>query len=495
MQLVNLNNSYFLKQNDTATQIKLGVLDYEGNPFPLDTATKVEVVIGVEEGRVLVKEASLLSGIGEIEFGLDEGDILPVGDNRLEVHIYTSNGEKHVVPSKGYYKLRVQKAIDDLDVQVTTYTLDYFLDQVNKITEGLPETIQEAQRLTEQMQMNLDEVTQLKVDAQEAARLSYEARDVANQIVDDMSTVKTDAENATANANLAATNAQNAAQVANDAAQVANQAADNANVAADNANLAAERANNEANYAKEQGDYAKSQAELINDILDQGSVVAVNGKTGNVTLTAEDVNAIPTSEKGVAGGVARLNEEGKVVDANGNEVEGKVKTVNGVAPDENGNIEVQAAASWDTLSDKPSTFPPSAHTHQFSEVVGLQDALNEKANNTDFTSLQQTVTSHSEKKATLAELGHVNHGVLTATLGTNWSGSNAPYTQTISVNEILTTDSPIIDVVMSGIYSTDESRIEAWGYIYRAVTADGSITFYATEIPQIEIPIKIKVVR
>ena len=289
MQLVNLNNSYFLKQNDTATQIKLGVLDYEGNPFPLDTAEKVEVVIGVEEGRVLVKEASLLSGIGEIEFGLDEGDIIPVGDNRLEVHIYTSNGEKHVVPSKGYYKLRVQEAIDDLDVQVTTYTLDYFLDQVNKITEGLPETIQEAQRLSEQMQMDLDEVAQLKTDAQEAANLSHEARDVANQIIDDMTTVKADAEKATTDANLAATNATNAAN--------------NANEAADNANLAAEHANNEGDYAKlqgdyakAQGDYAKAQAELIDDVLDQGPVVAVNGKTGNVILTAEDINAVPISD-------------------------------------------------------------------------------------------------------------------------------------------------------------------------------------------------------
>lgn len=380
MQLVNLNNSYFLKQNDTATQIKLGVLDYEGNPFPLDTAEKIEVVIGVEEGRVLVKEASLLSGIGEIEFGLDEGDIIPAGDNRLEVHIYTSNGEKHVVPSKGYYKLRVQKPIDDLDVQVTTYTLDYFLDQVNKITEGLPETIQEAQRLTGQIQMDLDEVAQLKVDAQEAANLSHEARDVANQIIDDMTTVKADAEKATTDANLAATNATNAAN--------------NANIAADNANLAAERANDEADYAKlqgdyakAQGDYAKSQAELIDDILDQGSVVAVNGKTGNVILTAEDVNAIPVSEKGVVGGVARLNEEGKVVDANGNEVEGKIKTVNNVEPDVNGNIEV--SISWSEIKNKPSTFTPTAHTHVISEITDLETVLNSKASKETLETLEQ----------------------------------------------------------------------------------------------------------
>lgn len=48
-----------------------------------------------------------------------------------------------------------------------------------------------------------------------------------------------------------------------------------------------------------------------------------------IPTTAEEVGAIPTTEKGVAGGVAKLNEDGKVVDASGNEVGGKVKSVNG----------------------------------------------------------------------------------------------------------------------------------------------------------------------
>ena len=87
------------------------------------------------------------------------------------------------------------------------------------------------------------------------------------------------------------------------------------------------------------------------------------------------------------------------------------------------------------------------------------------------------------------------HAVLTATLDTTWSGTSAPYTKTVSVSGILSTDTPIIDVVMSGTYSTDEARIEAWGYIYRAVTANGSITFYATEKPTVSLPIQIKVVR
>jgi hypothetical protein len=85
--------------------------------------------------------------------------------------------------------------------------------------------------------------------------------------------------------------------------------------------------------------------------------------------------------------------------------------------------------------------------------------------------------------------------IFNVTLDTSWSGSAAPYSNSVTVTGILATDTPIIDVVMSGTYSTDEARIEAWGYIYRAVTANGYITFYATEKPSVELPIQIKVVR
>ena len=107
----------------------------------------------------------------------------------------------------------------------------------------------------------------------------------------------------------------------------------------------------------------------------------------------------------------------------------------------------------------------------------------------------QELDSHKNETATLNNLGHVKHAILSATLDTNWSGSAPPYTKTITVSGIKATDTPIIDVVMSGTYSTDQQRIEQWGYIYRAVTANDSITFYATEKPTVSLPIQIKVVR
>lgn len=38
----------------------------------------------------------------------------------------------------------------------------------------------------------------------------------------------------------------------------------------------------------------------------------------------------------------------------------------------------QAIISWDSVANKPSTFPPSAHSHAMSEVTGLADALGKK---------------------------------------------------------------------------------------------------------------------
>ncbi len=121
-----------------------------------------------------------------------------------------------------------------------------------------------------------------------------------------------------------------------------------------------------------------------------------------------------------------------------------------------------------------------------SKVTALENNLSE---------IEGEVDSHKAENATLNQLGHVNHAVLTATLDTSWSGSSAPYTKTISASGILSTDVPFIDIVMSGIYATDTARQEAWGYIYRAVTADNDITFYATDKPTVSLPLQIKVVR
>ena len=52
--------------------------------------------------------------------------------------------------------------------------------------------------------------------------------------------------------------------------------------------------------------------------------------------------------------------------------------------------------TWAGITDKPSTFPPSAHSHTTADVTGLDTALAAKANATDLTSLIPKTNSRGE---------------------------------------------------------------------------------------------------
>lgn len=97
---------------------------------------------------------------------------------------------------------------------------------------------------------------------------------------------------------------------------------------------------------------------------------------------------------------------------------------------------------------------------------------------------------------TASSLGCATTAVYTTTIGTTWSGSAAPYTQTITVSGILASDTPIVDVNLSGVdYSNKDAVIEAYAKVYRITTAANSITVYADEATSTAIPIQLKVVR
>ena len=80
-------------------------------------------------------------------------------------------------------------------------------------------------------------------------------------------------------------------------------------------------------------------------------------------------------------------------------------------------------------------------------------------------------------------------------IGTTWSGSAAPYKQTISVSGMLASDNPIVDVTPDSAYDTAVSQVEAWGNIHRITTAANSITVYANDKTEVAIPIQLKCIR
>ena len=86
--------------------------------------------------------------------------------------------------------------------------------------------------------------------------------------------------------------------------------------------------------------------------------------------------------------------------------------------------------------------------------------------------------------------------VYTATLlSANWSAS-APYTQTVTLSGALSTDNPIVDVVLSATLATAIAQLEAYSYIGKIVSNAGSITATCLETkPTVNIPLKLMVIR
>lgn len=84
----------------------------------------------------------------------------------------------------------------------------------------------------------------------------------------------------------------------------------------------------------------------------------------------------------------------------------------------------------------------------------------------------------------------------TATLSTNWTGSTAPYKQTISVSGVLSTDRPHVTPIYSADNATATMQEEEWGKISDIESGSDTITFECfSEKPSIAFDIQIEINR
>lgn len=81
----------------------------------------------------------------------------------------------------------------------------------------------------------------------------------------------------------------------------------------------------------------------------------------------------------------------------------------------------------------------------------------------------------------------------TATLGTSWTTEAGYVKQVATVQGILATDTPIIDLITTT--ADFEAQEEAWGKVFKAQAGANQITFYAKEATETSISLNIKVVR
>lgn len=145
------------------------------------------------------------------------------------------------------------------------------------------------------------------------------------------------------------------------------------------------------------------------------------------------------------------------------------KSVNGIRPDENGNVNV------DALMRNGGTMTGNIDMAG-NGVTGLKAPKND----TD-----AATKSYVDKK----------RAVFSAVISTEWAGDE-PYTQTVTVEGLLATDMPHVAPVYDADNTTAQAQREAWGCVSRGVAAAGGIQFTCFEDkPETAIPIQIEVMR
>lgn len=95
-----------------------------------------------------------------------------------------------------------------------------------------------------------------------------------------------------------------------------------------------------------------------------------------------------------------------------------------------------------------------------------------------------------------AAIDNLTHALKAKLLQNGWSDTE-PYMQTLEAPGVLESDEPIIDVDTSGATTMDEmeSLNEAWSMILGATASENTVIVAFSDVPDIDIPIKIKVVR
>ena len=114
----------------------------------------------------------------------------------------------------------------------------------------------------------------------------------------------------------------------------------------------------------------------------------------------------------------------------------------------------------------------------------------------EFASILNNLPANTENEISLLNTAIQNRAktvTYTATVGTAWTAKTGYVQQTITVNGILATDNPIIDLVATT--ADFEAQQKAWGKIFKVTTAANSITLYASEATEKAISLQIKVVR
>lgn len=234
------------------------------------------------------------------------------------------------------------------------------------------------------------------------------------------------------------------------------------------------------------GDMLKSEY----DADDDGTV-----DNANLALFAQNVGTSPENSKSysqVSSAVELMHEHSNMSVLNGIGVSSNQLTYNGSA--------VGGTPSWNNVTDKPDSFPPSAHTHAIADVTGLSDALEAagtvksvNGNNPNASGAVTIPTATTSTDGLMSATDKTKLDGLSGTAGTATSvngiepdsaGAVTLYTRTVASNEnVNSVDTPgtyYVDAGAGGLpadgtaggdYMMTVIRTESDGYVVQILNA------------------------
>ncbi|MCT6941451.1 MAG: hypothetical protein M3Z62_13575, partial [Metasolibacillus sp.] len=246
--------------------------------------------------------------------------------------------------------------------------VDELIKRIQDALDSADSTLAELQAALNDASDLIDNMINATIEATEAATAANQATADATQIINDLTALQVDLEQLQTSLEQSIADATAATTNANTATTNANQATQDAQQATTDATSAAQRAESAADAVKGWG-----QAEPYNSTktYERNNVVTYEGSS--YQAKHDGVTSIPTTTA-----------DWIIIARRGLDGQGAVQTVNEQLPDEDGNVDIGIA-----------------------NINGLQVALDSKANDADLTLLDNKVTTHLDKNASLIEKGHV----------------------------------------------------------------------------------------
>lgn len=250
--------------------------------------------------------------------------------------------------------------------------------------------------------------------------------------------------------------------------------------------------------------------------------------SGNVSFKIlDDINTdIQTNTKNISNNTSKINTNTSNIAANTKSISDQAKTISTHSADIV-NIKSDIIKIGDNISDvnndistmknsintntsniasntskiNTNTTNISTNTKNISNNTKSISDTNDRINNlsTDDITVKSTSNKLFVTKAEKEDYAKATYPEIIRTTikggESNWTGTEAPYTQQVTVDDILEADVPVVDISLSDIYETAQKQLDSYAYIYRILTYDGSIVVYASKPTEDDVTIQMKVDR